>query len=163
MIDAFELSGFFAAHAVWCICDGWPLKPILAYNCPEHGTKMERVESDGVGGTPIEIGLDMLAGNEFNAEQAAFLYDYRIAMGKERLDAIVIEIRDYAHPKAAAIMAVPYTPKAVGAFRVHKPKLLEWKNCDAFDKSRANQAFWKGAAGHWHGMLAWRAHLDESK
>jgi hypothetical protein len=79
------------------------------------------------------------------------------------LDAIIVEMRDYASPDSAAVMAVPYTPQPSGRFRVHKPKLLAWANCDHFDMNAAFASFFEGVAGHEQGARVWNDCLDESK
>jgi hypothetical protein len=84
-------------------------------------------------------------------------------LGKEDVDAIIIEMRAYFSPDSEAVMAVPYTPKQSGKFRVHKPKLLGWKNCDDFDINAALQSFFEGVDGHENGSKIWNDCLDESK
>lgn len=72
-------------------------------------------------------------------------------------------MRAYFSPDSEAVMAVPYTPKQSGKFRVHKPKLLGWKNCDDFDMNAALQSFFEGVDGHEKGAKIWNDCLDESK
>jgi hypothetical protein len=43
---------------------------------------------------------------------------------------------------------VPYTPVKSGAFRVHKPKLVEWHDCDDFDMDAAFAGFFRGVDSH---------------
>jgi hypothetical protein len=136
---------------------------MLAYFTVDGERMMDRLEADHFSGSPVEMGIDKLTSNEMDASEAALLYDGRIVLGQEWLDAIIIEMRTYAAPDAVAIMAIPYTPKDAGGFLVHKVKLLEWKNCDGFDRDDAMSAFWEGVLGHKHGLQAWRDCLDESK
>jgi hypothetical protein len=58
---------------------------------------------------------------------------------------------------------VPYTPRGSGPFRVHKPKLVEWHECEGFDLDAAFEAFFQGVAAHEEGAKVWDAALDESK
>jgi hypothetical protein len=90
-------------------------------------------------------------------------YDGRITVGAGKLDAIILEMRSYGFPGARAVIAVPYTPASSGRFRVHKPKLVEWHECDDFDMDAALQAFFRGVDSHEQGAKAWSAALDESK
>jgi hypothetical protein len=98
-----------------------------------------------------------------DANDAVLLFDGRIPVGDEKLDAVIIELRAYFSPDSKAIIAVPYTPKSSGRFRVHKPKLLEWKDCEDFDTSAAFEAFFAGVARHEKGAQIWNDTLDESK
>jgi hypothetical protein len=98
-----------------------------------------------------------------DANDAALLYDARLPVGGEKLDAIIIEIRTYFSPGSEAVLAVPYTPKSSGSFRVHKPKLLRWTNCDDFDVDAFLQSFFDGVDKHKQGSKVWNECLDESK
>ena len=163
MITASELAGFFAAHAIWCVSDGETLVPMLAYTTADNERQMERLAIDDDLEASVAFGKEKLASNDMDASDAVLLYDARIPIGDEKLDAIIIEMRAYFAPDSEAIVAVPYTPKSSGEFRVHKPKLLAWKNCDEFDMNASLQSFFKGVAGHEQGAAIWDACLDESK
>ena len=162
MITASELAGFFAAHAIWCVSDGDTLIPMLAYTTEDDERKMERFAHDELADA-VEYGKQKLASNEMDANDAALLYDGRIPVDGDKLDAIIIELRAYFSPDSTAVMAVPYTPKSTGQFRVHKPKLLAWENCDDFDLDYAMESFFEGVAGHEKGSQIWDKCLDESK
>jgi hypothetical protein len=71
-------------------------------------------------------------------------------------------MRAYFSPQSEATLAVPYTPKGSGTFRVHKPKVVVWKNCEDFDMERALRSFWSGVGTHEQGSKVWTAALDES-
>ena len=90
-------------------------------------------------------------------------YDGRITVEGGKQDAIILEMRSYAFPGAKATYAVPYTPASSGRFRVHKPKLVEWHECDDFDMHASVDAFFRGVDSHEHGAKAWNAALDQSK
>jgi len=162
MITASKLSGFFAAHAIWCVSDGETLTPMLAYTTADGERKMERlVVADDLAAS-VAFGKKKLESNEMDANDAALLYDGRISLGNKKVDTIIIEMRAYFSPDSEAIMAVPYTPKASGRFLVHKPKLLAWKNCDDFDMNAALQSFFEGVDAHEKGSKIWNDCLDES-
>jgi hypothetical protein len=72
-------------------------------------------------------------------------------------------LRSYGFPRAKAALAVPYTPASTGQFRVHKPKLVEWHECDDFDTHAAIEAFFRGVDSHEKGAAVWNAALDQSK
>jgi hypothetical protein len=82
---------------------------------------------------------------------------------REKLDGVIIEIRAYLSPGSEAIMAVPYTPKTSGKFRVQKPKPLGWENCDDFDMNAAIESSFEGVHDQEKGAKVWNDCLDESK
>jgi hypothetical protein len=163
MITTSELAGFFAAHAIWCVSDGDTLIPILAYTTANDERNMERLMVNDDLAASVAYGKEKLQANEMDANDAVLLYDGRILIGKEKVDAIIIEMRAYFAPDSVAVIAVPYTPKSSGRFRVHKPKLLAWENCEDFDMDAALEAFFEGVAGHEKGAKVWNDALDESK
>ena len=162
MIIAFELAGFFAAHAIWCVSDSQTLVPMLAYSQADGGRQLERLALNDLEAA-VSAGRVKLASNEMHATDAVLLFDGRIPLGDGKSDAIVIEIRAYSSPKSEAVVAVPYTPWSAGAFRVHKPKLLGWANCQDFDINAVFDSFFKGVGGHEKGTAVWNTCLDESK
>jgi hypothetical protein len=161
-IAASELAGFFAAHAIWCVSDGATLIPMLAYTTEDAQRKMERLAHDDLRAA-VEYGKRKLESNEMNANDAALLYDGRITVADQKPDAIIIEVRTYFSPDSRVVMAVAYTPKSDGQFRVHKPKLLAWHRCEDFDQTSALESFFQGVAAHEKGAEIWNKYLDESK
>lgn len=163
MITSFKLAGFFAAHAVWCVSDGETLTPILAFITDSDERKMERLVINDDLGASVSFGKQKLESNEMDANDAVLLYDGLITLEEGKVDAIIIQIRAYFSPHSKATLAVPYTPQSSGGFRVHKPKLLEWENCEDFDLSAALETFFEGVADHEKGAQIWNDNLDESK
>ncbi len=161
MITAFEIAGTFAAHAVWSLSDGETLTPMLAYTTEEDERRMERLVHDELGAA-VEHGKQRLTSNDMDANDAVLVYDGRITIDDEKHDALILEMRAYFEPDAAAILAVPYTPKASGQFRVDTPKLLAWENCDDFDLEHAFSSFFDGVAGHEKGAAIWAQSFDDS-
>jgi hypothetical protein len=162
MITVFKLGGFFAAHAIWCVSDSEILVPMLTYTTAHDQRRMERLVGNDLEGC-VAYGKKKLESNEMDADDAVLLFDDRIPIGKEKVDAIIIEMRAYFSPGSEAIRAVPYTPKTSGEFRVHKPKLLQWKDCEDFDMNAALQSFFDGVHAHEKGAKIWNDCLDESK
>jgi hypothetical protein len=163
MITASQLAGFFAAHAIWTVSDGDMLAPILGYTTEDDEQHMERLVVDDDLAASVVYGQQKLESNDMDAIDAVLIYDARIPVGTEKMDAIVIEMRSYFSPESAAIIAVPYTPKAAGSFLVHRPKLLEWLHCEDFDRTMALQSFFEGVDDHEQGATLWKACLDPSK
>jgi hypothetical protein len=162
MITASKLAGFFAAHAIWCVSESDTLTPMLAYTSDDDERNMERLAGEDVAAS-VAYGKSKLEANEMDANDAALLYDGRITLGKEKVDAIIIEMRAYFSPRSEAVIGIPYTPKASGKFRVHKPKLLAWTNCEDFDIEVAMQSFFEGVVEHEQGSKIWNECLDESR
>jgi hypothetical protein len=163
LITVSKLGGFFTAHAIWCVSDGGTLIPILGYTTADDERRMERLVINDDLAASVAHGKQKLKSNDMDANDAVLLYDGRIVVGGETLDAIILEMRAYFSPRSEAVMAVPYTPKASGQFRVHKPKLLVWENCDDFDMNAAFESFFAGVDGHEEGARIWADCLDESK
>jgi hypothetical protein len=163
LITVSKLAGFFAAHAIWCVSDGETLIPILAYTTADDERKMDRLVIEDDLAASVAYGKQKLKSNAMDANDAVLLYDGRMPIGGEKVDAIIIEMRAYFSPRSEAVMAVPYTPKTSGQFRVHKPKLLEWKDCDDFNMNAAFESFFAGVDGHEEGSRIWADCLDESR
>jgi hypothetical protein len=162
MITASELAGFIAAHAIWCVSDADGLTPMVAFTTEDGQRKLERLVFDDAGAA-VEHGRKRLEDDPFSANDGVLAYDGRITGEGGKLDAIILEVRSYAFPSARAAIAVPYTPASSGQFRVHKPKLLEWHECDDFDTDAAFEAFFRGVDSHEQGVRVWNAALDESQ
>lgn len=163
MITALHLAGFLAAHAIWCVADGETLVPMLAFTDEEDQRRMERLLIDDDLQKSVSFGRNRLASNDMDANDAALLYDGFVTVGDEKLDAIVIEVRAYFSPGSEVTVAVPYTPRGDDRFRVHRPKILQWQQCDDFDIQTAFEAFFEGVHSHEMGAPIWSDALDESK
>jgi hypothetical protein len=162
MITASELAGFIAAHAVWCVSEADGLIPMVAFTTEDGQRKLERLVFDDAAAA-VEHGRKRLEDDPFSANDGVLAYDGRISVEGGKLDAIILEMRSYGFPWAKAAIAVPYTPASSGRFRVHKPKLVEWHECDDFDMDAAFGAFFRGVDSHEEGAKVWNAALDESK
>lgn len=163
MLTAFELAGFVAAHAVWCVSDTDGLVPMAAFGTDDGQRRLERLVFDD-SGVAVEHGRKLLESAPFSASDGVLAYDGRIAIPEgKKLDAIILEARTYAFPWAKAAIAVAYTPKSTGNFRVHKPKLVLWDKCDDFDMGAAIESFFNGIASHEQGAKVWNDALDESR
>jgi len=162
MITASELAGFIAAHAIWCVSDAEGLVPMVAFTTEDGERKLEQLVFDDAGAA-VEHGRKRLEDDPFTANDGVLAFDGRIPFEGGNLDAIILEMRSYAFPWAKATLAVPYTPASTGRFRVHKPKLVEWHECDDFNMDAAFEAFFRGVDSHNKGSAVWKAALDQSK
>lgn len=162
MITASELAGFVAAHAIWCVSNADGLIPMLAFTIDDGQRKLERLAFEDAGAA-VEHGRQRLEDDPFSATDGVLASDGRITVADGKLDAILLKMRCYGFPWAKATIAVPYTPRSSGRFRVHKPKLVEWHECEDFDLDAAFEAFFQGVAAHEQGAKVWDAALDESR
>jgi len=161
LITASRLAGFFAAHAIWCVSDGETLIPMLAYSTENGERNMDRMAFSDIR-QGVQAGKQRLASNDMNADDAALLCDARISTDGQKVDAIVIELRAYFSPDAEMMIAIPYTPAGETEFRVHRPKLLQWDQCEDFDLDAVMEAFFEGVASHDQGAAIWNQASDES-
>lgn len=97
MVTASKLAGFFAAHAIWCVSDSEMLIPMLAYTTDDDERQMTRFAAEDLE-SAVEHGRTALTENEMDAVDAALIYDGRITVEDEKLDAIIIEVRTFFHP-----------------------------------------------------------------
>lgn len=162
MITACRLSGACAAHAVWCLSDGEALIPMLAYSTDDGERQLERLVSDDFAKS-VAMGRNKLESNEMDANNAVLVYDSVITLENVPIEAIILEMRTYFMPQAKAVLIVPYTPKSAGEFRVHKPRLVQWKNCEDYDMQAAMDEFLEGIEEHEMGAKVWDDCLDESR
>lgn len=161
MIMASKLAGKLAAHAIWSLSDEGMLTPMFGFT-DEHGKlTMERFIAESFEDSVLQ-GREKLSENPMDATDAVLIYDGRITVGGEKIDAVIIELRAYFSPTSQAAFAVPYRPATPGPFRVHRPQLLEWKNCEDFDTDHALESFFDGVDSHSEGSKVWKAALDAS-
>ncbi len=162
MLNAFKLAGFFAAHAIWCVYDDEILVPILAYINNSSEKHMERLTINDDLEESVNFGKKKLESNEMDANDAVLLYEGLIPINEKKTDTIVIQIKAYFSPQSKVLLALPFSPKDSGEFKVHKPKLLQWDNCEDFNLSEMLRTFFKGVSEHEQGAKIWDEHLDES-
>ncbi|GAA0647953.1 hypothetical protein GCM10009424_25300 [Sphingomonas ursincola] len=162
MIDAFNLAGFLSAHAIWCIEDGEVLIPIFGYMMANGERRLERIELENHE-VSVALGKRNLEANQYGAINAVLLYDGRVQLGAEKIDAIIVEIRSYSQLYPEAVLFIPYRSKSSSVkFLVYRPKLVHWKNWDDLDLEAALESFFEGVDAHEHGAAVWNASLDQS-
>ncbi|PQO30064.1 hypothetical protein [Blastopirellula marina] len=160
MIEAAELGGFFAAHAIWCVSDGDLLVPILAYATPDGERQMERLQHDDME-IAVEAGMKRLEANEMAADDGVLVFDGCVTLDEKSLDAIILEHRAFLWPDSKLVVAVPYVPLESGQFKVRRPILLAYENCDDCDPDLAMRSFFHGVSEHEKGAEVWNNCLDE--
>jgi len=158
-----ELAGFFAAHAIWCVSDGEPLIPMLAYLKPDGERGMDRIALDNFE-EAVAAGQQWLAENKHDAAGAVLLYDAYVTLESGKTDALVLEARQYDAAPRSFQMIVPYrNAQATDGFAVHRPKLVSVTGYDDPPFDAIADAFFRGVDSHEKGAEVWSAYLDESR
>jgi|SRR6266849_1964402 len=161
MNSAAQLAGFFAAHGIWCVSDGGPLIPLLAFETPDGKRQMQRFATPKLE-QGVEAGRDWLARNPEGAAQAVLIYDGFVTLPSGKVDALLLDIRFYGPTGWSLMMAVPYRPASDSQkFGVYRSKFL---SCDlpAPDYQVLGSEFFQGVDSHDKGAAVWSKHLDES-
>ncbi|MGA3266186.1 MAG: hypothetical protein ABSE16_05115 [Verrucomicrobiota bacterium] len=161
MDSAIQLAGFFAAHGIWCVSDGGPLIPMLAFEKADGKREMQRFAAPELE-RGVEVGRDWLARNPEGAMQAVLVYDGLVTLEAGKVDALLLDVRVYALPPHSLLMAVPYRPATEGRqFSVYRPKFI---SCDLSvpDYQALGSAFFRGVDSHAKGAAVWSRCLDQS-
>ena len=161
MNSAARLAGFFAAHAVWCVSDGETLIPVLGFETPDGKRQMHRFMADRIE-QGVQEGQARLAGNPDCATQGVLVYDGFVTLSAGKVDALIVDIRDYGLPSRSILMAVPYRhASSPQGFAVHRPKFLSFAGPEP-DYQAVSSAFFEGVDSHDKGAPVWSQHLDDS-
>jgi hypothetical protein len=159
---AFELAGFFAAHAVWCVSVGETLVPLGAWEDERGQRSLVRFTADRLE-QGVEQGKEWLECNAAGAERAVLIYDGFVPVEGVRTDALIVDVRDHSLGRAS-LCVVPYRhAKDPKGFAVHKPKFSFRERPDEAEATQIGEAFFRGIAAHEKGAEVWNRSLDESK
>lgn len=162
MIEAAQMAGFLAAHAVWCISDGETLVPMYGYIKGENEQVMERLVHERLE-EAVAAGQEKLSSNPYSAPVAVLIYDGRITLESGKKDALIIEFRTYGNREGSVFMALPYTPAgASGKFAVHRPKIIACSDNLKDSLESVGENFFQGVGQHEKGAKIWNDHLDET-
>lgn len=162
MIRAHKMAGYIAAHGIWSVSDGETLIPMYAYESEDGKRVMNRLMSEMLE-EAVSLGKQRLDENKEDANDAVLVFDGRITLQEKKYDSLIIEIRSYFSPSSKVTMAIPYTPASNDqSFKVHKPKFLQWENCEGFDLNDCVTAFFDGVDSHEEAAKVWNQHIDQS-
>jgi hypothetical protein len=161
--DAARLAGFFAAHAIWCVSDGGPLIPILAVELGDGTRQVNRLLGDKLA-QGVEMGRQWLESNHFSAQRAVLVADGFVTLPSGRIDALLLDVRDYCEPPSSFSMAVPYRVREhQEGFAVFRPKFVAYPGASGeADYEAAASAFFAGVDEHEEGAKVWNAHIDQT-
>jgi hypothetical protein len=162
MEQTYQLAGFFAAHAVWCVSDGGALIPLLAYERQDGKREMARLAADRLE-EGVEQGRGWLVENPEGVARAVLIYDAYVKLEAGKTDALVIEARRYGNPEIVFTLAIPYrNVEHPEGFAVYRPKLLSHVGGE-LDSQNLVKAFFRGVDQHEQGAAVWNAHIDQSR
>jgi hypothetical protein len=162
MEDVVEHAGFFAAHAIWCVSDGGPLTPMLAFQRPGGERGMIRLAAERLE-VGVEKGREWLADNSEGATLAVLIYDGFITLESGKTDALFIEAVRYRPIRTEFKMAVPYrNSDSPQGFAVYRPKFLDHDDAEP-DFGKLGEAFFHGVDRHEEGAKVWNASFDQSR
>ena len=160
MQAAVKLAGFFAAHSIWCVCEGETLVPILAVQKRDGTRELRRMENEKLEDGVAE-GHSWLKDNPESVPYAVLIYDGFVTLASGKTDALLLEIRDFATQPRSLRMAVPYRhANDPEGFAVHRPKFLA-ADPPHHDFSLLAEAFFQGVDQHKKGSSIWNAHLND--
>lgn len=160
MIEIAHLAGQYTAKAIWLISKGISLTPTLAY---KKAAMAKEAPLNGDENTAIvQEARARLEVNVLKANGAVLVYEGRIPLDGGKIDAVIIELYVYATDETKAVIALPYTPKSSGNFRVHRPKIVVWENIDPGEVGPVMDAFFDGASDFPEGAAIWNDSLDDS-
>jgi hypothetical protein len=157
-----EHAGLFAAHGIWCVSDGGPLTPMLAFERPDGSREMMRFVTEDLQ-AGAERGRQWLAENPEGATHAVLVLDGFITLEGGKTDALIVEAVQYVPERAGFTLAVPYRSKdSADGFAVYRPKFIDCDGAEP-DFDRLGEAFFRGVDRHEQGAAVWNASLDQSR
>jgi hypothetical protein len=89
MVTAFELAGFVAAHAVWCVCDGEDFALVVAFTTSDGKRNLERLVF-GTATASVEHGRRRLDDAPLGSRAGVLAYDAQITGNGRARDAILL-------------------------------------------------------------------------
>lgn len=156
------LAGFYAAHGIYCVAEGETMAPLLGSVKTGTTRDVGRLEIQDLE-EAVKAGLKWLEDNPDGVRQAVLVYDGYITLPGGRMDALIVEAREYGEQPAGFSMAIPYRnasdPKG---FAVHRPKFVDLDNNDQDHVMALSTAFFKGVNQHPRAATVWNRHLDDS-
>lgn len=159
--NVMEMAGYCAAHAIWRICDGETLMPLVGYLYADNSRSMERLAMPVA---ELVQGNGRLIDLAPNQQGAVLIKDgrlqsrHRSAAGN---DCLILDIRFAGAAQCRLQYAVPYRSShhELG-FAVHSPVLSDCLGFDAEQVEVLGEFFFKGLASHEQGGATWHGHFQ---
>jgi hypothetical protein len=158
-----RLAGFAAAHAIWSISEGKTLVTFLVHESAKGERGLDRLALPRIEES-VAYGRELLTKNDAAFTRAALAFDGYVTLPDGKIDAVLIEAREYANGVSLAIeIGVPYrTANAAGGFAVHRAKILKLPT--GFETCRTLlDTFWNGVESHNQAAVVWKKHFDPSR
>lgn len=161
MLALADLTGRFAAHAVWCISDPETFIPLIGH------------EKDGkrgllrLAGSTLEDSVDSgkswLVANPQGVDRAVLIFDGFLTLNDSgKIDALIIDAVEYGEHPIRLRIGVRYRPGGTNAgFKVGSPKVLENDGLTEADWEAFFARFWQGVKSHNDAAVVWANHLDD--
>ena len=160
MEQAFMLAGFFAAHAIWSVCEGEDLIPLLGSLTPDGKRHLQRFTADEL---TEAVAQGKSAFQTSSESPAVFIFDTRITLPDGKTDALILDIRANGSAPLSARMAIPYRNASEPAgFAVFRPKFLALSE-PQLPLEPVVQAFFNGVGQHEQGSKIWNEKIDQSR
>jgi len=157
-----RLSGFIAAHAIWCVSDDGPLVPMVGFERSDGSRGLTRFAAER-----LEEGVAQarawLVENPEEAVAAVAAFDGYVPLSAGKTDAILLEGRLYLSDVVCFEMAVPYRPASEDSqFAVFRPKFTK-VDLPSPDYGALGNEFFAGVDSHEKGAEVWNAHIDQAQ
>jgi hypothetical protein len=154
--QAMQAAGFLAAHGMYMVEDGSPLRPTLLIRKTFVVLADESVEQ------AIRVGKERMLENPENAPFMVFAHDAYANLPSGRTDALMLEVRSYQNEELHAELVLPYRNAAQpGGFAIYSPKLLHC-SVAAGRQPELFAGFYAGVDGYKSTTFSWNRYLDES-
>jgi len=162
--EAMWVAGYYLSFAVRMISmDNGGFRPMGG--SVREGKTFARTFDAGTLEVGVADGRTWLESNPDNLDRAVLLFDGYCNLPDRNVDALIVEIDDYAHPRQTLRLALPYRSVTCAAgFAIHRPILI-FEDSDDINESLSQvlgQALIDGAEAYSEGFEIWKQHQDES-
>ncbi len=153
--------GMTAAHSIWSLSDSGSVFPIIQHDTSTGKIQLLRIVCNDSDEAKKYID-DKIKSLNGIANNLAFAVDAYYRIDGVRYDALVVGAISLEMVDSIFQMAIPFRWNSVNDFKIYKPKIVEWKNCESIDRNQAIQGFWNGVDSHENGSTIWNKCLDQS-
>lgn len=160
--EAARLSGFAAAHAVWCVSSGETLIPLILWSNEAGERNLERLVASTLEEWVVmqEERMAELAGV---ARYAVSAFDGFINDNGLRINTLFLTARVFNETGYRIKFGVSYAPKKLlKKLTVHPLRVLSSTAVDNNDLEQITTAFFDGVAEHPKGSELWRTRLVDA-
>lgn len=161
--EVIRMSGYFAAHAVWCVSDGDALTPMLVTLSADGASRLQRIDAE-TNQQAVAHGLRLLEDVQGESRGAVLIYEGVMDFGCGTHDVLFVDMRSKEigmsnHPH---VVGIPYRNAGCGAgFAVFRLKVIEGESNSDVSIELASE-FFEGVNSHEQGAAVWKRYLDES-